>query len=135
MSTNKSEHAKKEYKSYADMHTWKVGHEVNLQLETLMQEYRDEVRLQPWCDELTQTLRDAMVQVMEGFYKYGNQEKLRRYEAALYYVHKAQYTLQLGQALGWWSAEEFLGQLDEFEKVLRQTRFHFVEKNGKNDDA
>ena len=134
MSKDKVTYEKKEFKSYEDLHAWKTGQDLSVQLETMLQEWRDDTFLREWCQDLSLSLRDAMVQIMEAFYKYTNADKVKRYEAALFYTHRLAYTLRMGETLGWWQAGELHQAVEDWAKVIKQTRYHFIERGGKNLD-
>ena len=127
--------SKREYKDHTSLKAWRVGHDLMIAADSSLQEYRDDLRLKPWCDEIFITLRDSIVQVIEGYYKHGSPEKQRRYDAAAFYIEKARYTAKLGQDLGWWHLEEFLTQLEEYLNIVRATSYFFYkEARGKEED-
>lgn len=133
MPKNQTEHEteKKEYKDYSSLRAWQVGHEINLQLHAAMQEYRSDQEVRPWADSVILSMRDSVVQIMEAFRKYPAAEKLKRYEASMYYANQAHYTLILGEELGFWSLSELISKLIEYERIVKSTSFHFLDKKEK----
>jgi hypothetical protein len=110
---------------------WQVGHEVNQSAYRIFQEYRDDSLLSPWCDSVAESLRNSVVQVMEAYYKYGSDAKLKRYEASLFYIHQAQYTLLLAQDLGLWQVGKLMTSVKQYGEIVRATSFHFIDKKPK----
>ena len=119
-----SQDSKRERKDHTTLKAWTVGHDLIVQTDTFLQEYRDDPRLKPWCDELLITLRDSIVQVIEGYYKRDTADKWRRYEAAGFYIEKARYTVKLGQDLGWWHLEEWLTNSEAYLNLVRATSYY-----------
>jgi hypothetical protein len=118
-------------KEYTSLRAWQVGHDLNLEAHGVLQDYINDERIQPWCDSVCLSLRDSVVQLMEAFRKFYRQEKLRRYEASLFYINQAHYTLQLGQDLGLWDVKTLIQSLAEYEQIVRATSFHFIDKKVK----
>ena len=131
MSQDKTQ-AKKD-KNCRDFKAWQYGHELNQSLHIWSKEY-DDVKTAKWLADVQECTRDSVIQVMEAFRKYGSMEKIRRYEVAFYYIDKAVYTLELGDALGWWQSGDLLDKYEEYAKIIRATLLHFVKKDGQSDE-
>ncbi len=122
---------KTERKDYSSLRAWQYGHDLNIQLYSLLSEYRADLELRPWCDSVSESLRDSVVQIMEAFRKYQSLDKVKRFEACLFYLNQARYQLLLGEQLGLWVLTDFISQLDEYEQIVRSTLFHFLDKKEK----
>ena len=122
---------KKEYKDFTSLRAWQIGNDVNITAQAMLQEYRQEEETSRWCQSVQMSLRDSVVQLMEAFRKYQSSDKLRRYDACLFYINQALYTLMFGQSVGWWQVDELLADVKEYENVVRATAYHFVEKKEK----
>ncbi|MBQ6438026.1 hypothetical protein IJJ12_01430 [bacterium] len=119
--------AKKEYKECRDFKAWQAGHEFNQELQLWAQEYEDP-KLDRWVFELLTSARESVVQVMEAFRKYHGPEKIRRYDAAIFYLNRIDYTLELGDELGWWKSGELRPKLDDYRRIIRSTLVKFIPK-------
>jgi hypothetical protein len=122
---------RREYKEYTSLRAWQVGHDLNLEAYGALQDYYSDEHIRPWCDSVGQSLRDSVVQIMEAFRKFYRQDKFKRYEASLFYINQAHYTLQLGQDLGFWDAKNLIQSLVEYEQIVRATSLHFIDKKEK----
>jgi len=125
----------KKYKDYTSLKAWQVGNEVTLQADNALQEYRSDPQLAHWCHDLLETLRDSVVQVIEAFYKRSNVDKLRRWEAANFYINKAVYTLQLGRQAGWWELKELETSVQEYADVARGSAYYFYKELNKQPES
>lgn len=124
----------KKYKDYTSLKAWQIGHEVTIQADAALQEYRSDPELKPHCEELLTTYRDSVVQVIEAFYKRASSDKLRRWEAVNFYINRALYTIQLGQDLGWWQLTDLLEKTKEYADVSRGSAYFFIKEMQKEQE-
>jgi len=128
----------KKYKDYTSLKAWQVGHEITIQAENALQEFVSDPHLSYWCNDLLTAYRDSVVQVIEAFYKRASGDKLRRWEAANFYINKALYTIQMGREAGWWQLDDLEKSTKQYADIGRGSAYYFVkeiakEKEGQTD--
>ena len=122
--------SKKPQRDHTTLRAWQVGRDLAITIATALQEYQQDPVLKDWCYDILYSLREAMVQITEGFYKYHADEKLRRYDAARFYLHRVEYTLTMGQDIGWWQLESLIKEVNDFSTLVHRTASHFFPKKG-----
>ena len=126
---------KKPRKDFTSLKAWQRGHELNLELAQVMNEYQSDPETAIWCKTVQKSLITSCVQLMEAYRKSAAWDKIRHYEQALFCINEAYYYLFLGQELGLWSVSELLTAMQDYYQLTYATLLRFIEANnaGKKD--
>ncbi|MDO5561467.1 MAG: hypothetical protein Q4G02_01705 [bacterium] len=122
--------AKKAYKDFTSLKAWQRGHELNLELAQVLNEYQSDPETGTWCQTVQKSLINSCIQLMEAYRKVQAWDKVRRYEQALFYINEAYYQLFLGQELGLWEITDLLTAVQDYYQLTYATLLRFIENSG-----
>lgn len=121
---------KKSHKDFTSLKAWQRGHELNLELAQILNEYQSDPETATWCQTVQKSLINSCIQLMEAYRKVQAWDKVRRYEQALFYINEAYYQLFLGQELGLWEITELLVAIQDYYQLTYATLLRFIESSG-----